>query len=102
MSMIIKRTMADKFADLPERCAARLPSNRKAPIMIKRGQDGYYPAALDLDVDAFNAKLGITKAQVMAMVAGSMFGWDCPGADPVNYALAKTDPYARARDSRET
>lgn len=88
MSMIIKRSMAEKMADLPELCAAKLPSDN-SPIMIKRGEDGYYPAARDLDVDAFNARLDISRAQVEAMLAGSMFGWECPGADPLNYALVK-------------
>ena len=29
--------------------------------------------------------LGVTVEQRKAMEAGSMGGWDCPGADPANY-----------------
>lgn len=36
------------------------------------------------DADAFNARHGITAAQVEAMMIGSVFGWDVPGADPAN------------------
>ena len=67
---------------LPDMCAARLP-NDKSPILIRRGVAGYWPAPRpDMDVDAFNARKGVTPAQVMAMQIGSMFGWDAPGADP--------------------
>jgi len=35
--------------------------------------------------DAINEQIGVTRAQAAAMLAGSMFGWACPGADPANY-----------------
>ena len=71
------------LAKLPPMCAARLPSTNK-PILIKRGVAGYWPAPDSLDVEAMNARHGITAAQVKAMQAGSMFGWDAPLADPDN------------------
>lgn len=36
-------------------------------------------------VDAENARLGVTPAQREAMLAGSMFGWDTPAANPDMY-----------------
>ena len=35
--------------------------------------------------DALNDAMRVTKAQSAAMLAGSMFGWDVPAADPKNY-----------------
>lgn len=35
--------------------------------------------------DAYNANLGVTKAQVAAMVQGCSYGWEHPEADPANY-----------------
>lgn len=67
---------------LPEMCMARLMSDN-SPILIKRGQVGYRP--YNKDPDEFNRVVGITPAQREAMVAGSMFGFDVPGANPENY-----------------
>jgi hypothetical protein len=81
---IIQRDITEVLADLPKMCAAYLPSDN-SPIWIARGATGYWPAPADLDVNAFNTKHAISKAQVEAMFAGSMFGWHVPGADPLNY-----------------
>lgn len=66
---------------LPVECAARHPSDN-SPMLVKRGVAGYWPMLPGFDVDGFNARHGISPAQVQAMTIGSMFGWDCPGADP--------------------
>ena len=34
---------------------------------------------------AANEAMGVTKAQEAAMLFGSIYGWDKPGADPKNY-----------------
>jgi len=72
----------ETFPGLPDLCASRLPTDN-TPILIKRGQMGYYPAP-NIDPDEFNAERGITDAQKQAMEAGSMFGWHVPGANPEN------------------
>ncbi len=73
--------MSTMSTKLPVACAARNPTNNK-PIIIKRGERGYFPAAEDLNIQMFNRRLNVTAAQVEAMLVGSMFGFDVPGADP--------------------
>ena len=62
-------------------------------IIIRKGESGYYRTdkyghdraeALAI-VDECNEIGGVSKAQAAAMLAGSMFGWDTPAADPKNY-----------------
>ena len=77
-----RRNISEVLADPPEICAAHLPSDN-SPILIKRGTRGYVNEAYD--GERFNKYHGITDAQVGAMLAGSMFGFDCPGADPRNH-----------------
>ena len=70
---------------LPPICAALLPF-AQTPILLQRGQLGYWPCADPaFDVDGFNRRLGINAAQHEAMQFGSMFGFDKPGADPRNW-----------------
>jgi hypothetical protein len=74
------------FEGLPEYCFARHNTTGKL-IKIRRGVSGYYPFDHDLNVtdervDELNEELGISKAQKEAMVIGSMFGWNVPGANP--------------------
>ena len=76
---------------LPERCFGYL----KAPgeiVVLQKGQKGFAPTGKYAEnetpqecVDSLNAAMDVTKAQAAAMMAGSMFGWDAPAADPANY-----------------
>ena len=77
---------------LPDSCYCVLPGSDEI-IIVKKGESGYYRTdkyghdradALDI-VDDCNRIARITKAQSEAMLAGSMFGWDTPAADPKNY-----------------
>lgn len=77
---------------LPAECLTVLRSNPKQLIGIKRGVPGYIPLRVCDSEDAardmaarMNKELGATDAQVMAMEAGSMFGWHVPGANPDLY-----------------
>lgn len=68
---------------LPKFCATRNLTGE--PAIIKRGEPGYYRGEAlsietDEDIARFNEERGITPGMVEAMVVGSMFGWDCPGA----------------------
>ena len=79
-------------SDLPEVCYSILPSTGDV-IIIKHGESGYYRCEYSTEDKAFNrefandrnANLGVSKAQVEAMLAGSMYGWDVPAADPESY-----------------
>jgi hypothetical protein len=79
--------------DLPEMCAARHPVT-DTPVFIKRGESGCWPLPDDFDdVESWNARHGIKPHQVLAMLNGSMFGGNVPGADPavVRKDLTKLD-----------
>lgn len=77
---------------LPELCFTTLPCTGEL-IYIKRGELGYYPSSWNTDdrqqneelANYNNERLDVTTEQRRAMEAGSMFGWDVPGADPANY-----------------
>lgn len=58
---------------LPKYAASRLLTDG-SPILIKRGESGYYPQDADFNPTAFNNQRGIIPAQVAAMEIGSMFG----------------------------
>ena len=84
-------------SDLPEICFSILPSTGDV-IIIKHGESGYYRCEYSTEDKAFNrefandrnANLGVSKAQVEAMLAGSMYGWDVPAADPKSYDVNGT------------
>jgi hypothetical protein len=80
--------------ELPDVCYSTNLSS-EAIILIKNKERGYYPCeyttgnreynrALATDL---NIKMGVTRAQEEAMVAGSMFGWGVPGAKPWKYDM---------------
>ena len=94
---------------LPEWCYVYVPYTRGLGI-IQRGEKGYQEAQLftppsplapssktegDLLARQKNERLGVSLAQAAAMSAGSMFGWDCPAADPRAY-----DVYGRLKKNR--
>ena len=84
-------------SDLPEVCYSILPGTGDV-IIIKHGESGYYRCEYSTEDKAFNrefandrnANLGVSKAQVEAMLAGSMYGWDVPAADPKSYDVNGT------------
>ena len=84
-------------SDLPEVCYSILPSTGDV-IIIKHGESGYYRCEYSTEDKAFNREfandrntnLGVSKAQVEAMLAGSMYGWDVPAADPKSYDVNGT------------
>lgn len=78
-------------SSLPEKCFSVLETTGEL-IILKRGEKGYALAGVRNEAgtpregaDALNRAINVTKAQEAAMVAGSMFGWAVPGADPKNY-----------------
>ena len=78
-------TMNPAFPLLPEQCYFRLQSTGEV-VLLKRGETGYFSVTKPgIDPTKMNVTLGVTPAQVAAMKAGAMFGWDCPAANPANY-----------------
>ena len=78
--------------ELPETCFATLPGMGDL-IILKRGETGYYRSDWETgdkiknqEIAALhNRQRGITPAQVEAMMAGSMAGFNVPGANPQVY-----------------
>lgn len=79
----------------PERCYSVDPVSGDL-IMVMRGIDGYFPVEYLPSMEGvpaaelaarFNLMLGVSKPMEMSMVAGSMFGWDAPAADPGYYEM---------------
>lgn len=79
-------------SSLPEQCYGVLPNTGEF-IIVQKGESGYYRTDISMGskeenralADEYNGKLGVSKAQAAAMLVGSMFGWQVPGADPKNY-----------------
>lgn len=94
----------------PEKCFAYVQSTDEIAV-ITRGEKGYRPANIPLDgldtpaakrdaADRLNESLGVSKPHAAAMMAGSLFGWDCPAAHPRNYD-AHGNAIKPKRDSRD-
>ncbi len=73
--------------DVPAECFVVTPLGNV--VKIKRGEMGYYvipPSLCGLaDIDKVNEGMGCSKAQREAMLAGSMWGWEVPAANPDMY-----------------
>lgn len=97
-------------SSLPVQCFSVIPSSGEL-ILITRGEKGYSPcydfSSPDTQqnrefADDRNVKNGVTKAQEAAMLAGSMFGWQTPAADPKNYDEQGQPIKHRQKDRGET
>ena len=85
-------TYAPMEPPLPPMCYSVLPSTGEV-IQIDRWQKGYTATSFndgnraenEAIKDKFNEKLGVTKAQEQAMLAGSMIRWDSIAAKPKSY-----------------
>ena len=85
-------TVVPLRSSLPEQCYSNL-LDTGAVVILKRGETGYYKTDIPFTdresaralVEEYNSKLGVSKAQLEAMKAGSMFGFHVPAADPKNY-----------------
>jgi hypothetical protein len=71
---------------LPMRAAVMVPGQNLVGL-VDRGDKGYYPMPswTAKTADGWNERHGVSHAQREAMLVGSMFGWDVPGADPDLY-----------------
>jgi hypothetical protein len=80
---------------LPVAAAVELLADPCAVAIARAGCSGYWLITVAVDEysaaamrTSINAALGVTPAQAAAIGAGSMFGWNCPAADPINYDAA--------------
>lgn len=79
-------------SSLPDQCYVYLATENVLGI-VQKGEHGYFATDLIPEsreegktlADSYNQNLGVTKRQAAAMVAGSMFGWETPAADPNSY-----------------
>ncbi len=77
---------------LPAAAAVINPANPCAVVIVRREVAGYWPVRECDDeagavalMAAINGGLGVAAPQREAMLAGSLFGWTCPAADPQTY-----------------
>ncbi len=60
-------------------------------IAVQYGERGYWPISIPGDPDAdaapLNVRNGWSTEELDAALAGSMWGWDCPAAQPAIEAI---------------
>lgn len=64
-------------------------------VCVKRGEAGCYAVETTLSADVLNEQHGVSAAQKEAMLAGSMFGWECRAAYPHTWELRFGDAKGR-------
>jgi hypothetical protein len=75
---------AETLPRLPALCATRIAETGEA-VILRAGATGYWRSTrinTEADIHTFNEMTGATPASVLAMLHGSRYGWDSPGADP--------------------
>lgn len=84
-------TVIPMRSSLPGKCFSVLPSTGEL-IILAHGETDYTHSGMGIEgktsqeaADIANDTIGVTKAQEAAMLAGSLFGWETPAADPRNY-----------------
>lgn len=77
---------SENLLKLPEFAYHRDPATNRV-VRIKRGEEGYYTFYTDKTAEELNRIAGVTPAQAMAMVSGSMFGWHTKAANPDTYNI---------------
>ena len=76
---------------LPDKCFS-ITSGADGMVIITKGEMYQRPAGARAEgltaregATAANEAMGVTRAQEAAMLFGSIYGWDKPGADPDYY-----------------
>jgi len=81
------KDVLENLAKLPEQCAVVLEG--RSMWIFRGGREAHVAINMPTDtVDQWNARRGITPAQVKAMIVGVTLGWDMDGADPDTHAEA--------------
>lgn len=86
---------------LPDMCFIFSPDAKPGKYVnaVRYGESGCFattydeaqPKKAEALVAHMNQKLGVSDLQVECMLAGSMFGWDTPGADPAKASMGRKD-----------
>jgi len=82
-------------AGMPPAAAVPLLADSRAVAIVRNGCAGYWLVTLADDkqtaaaiIASINLALGVTAPQREALLAGSLFGFNCPAADPATYTAA--------------